>query len=237
MTKLKHKLPAFSVIDHLSLDDILLTELVKIFKELQDEFVSVLETNKKLCSVNHEFTKSIYDNFFQISLTDSDADIAKVDLDACESTYKEIHKYDKSTSIRNKKILSETAGSLLNEKEYGKLTEHYNRYKDVFDRVLLKFKGKPTRVRLVKLQAGSSLTPHIDYDPSYAVRIIIPIISNDECVNLFWVKNEIVSTSFIPGKAYFLNIGYKHSVVNLSKEDRYTFLVSVDGIEDINHLL
>jgi len=237
MKSLKHKLPAFSVIEHLNLEELLLEELVNTVHELEAEFVSVLETNKKLCGVNHEFARSVYENFFQISLTDSEFNADNVDMKLCENTYNDIHKHSKSNSIRNKKFISEQSGSALNEREYGKLTDHYTRYRSIFDKVLSKFKGKTTRVRLVKLNAGTSLTPHIDYDPSYAVRIIIPIIADSECVNISWVKNEILSTTFVPGKAYFLNTGYKHSVVNFSKNDRYTFLVSADGTEDIDHLL
>jgi hypothetical protein len=107
----------------------------------------------------------------------------------------------------------------------------------LFDGILSKFRGKTTRVRLVKLDSGSSVAPHIDYDPSYAVRIIIPIIASPECINITWAKNEVHSTFFEPGKAYFLNTGYKHAVVNMSKHARYTFMISVTGTADIDHLI
>ncbi len=62
--------------------------------------------------------------------------------------------------------------------------------------------------------------------------IILP-----ECVNIFWAKNQVHSIAFEPGKAYFLNTGYKHAVMNFNKHDRYTFMISIDGTEDINHLI
>lgn len=230
--KLKHRLPTYSTIDHLALTTEELEALTKVTLDMESEFKSVLEANKKLCGVNHDLTKAVYDNFFQISLTDSEYNQSGINLEECEATYEQL-----SASIRRKKLLASTTGNALNENEYGMKTEHYSRYKELFDGVLAKFKGKTTRVRLVKLQAGTSIAPHIDYDPSYAVRIIIPIIASPEVVNVFWVKNNVESTTFVPGKAYFLNTGYKHAVMNFSKEDRYTFMVSVNGVDDIAHLI
>ncbi len=237
MSKLKHKLPIYSVLEHMSIDEDTLKELVEITMAMDNEFKSVLESNKQLCAVNHELTKSVYDNFFQISLTESDFNTSDVDLEECEVSYENLHSGSMADSIRQKKLLASSAGSALNENLYKNKTEHYTRYTALFDKILANLKGVPTRVRLVKLQAGTSIAPHIDYDPSYAVRIILPIIASPECVNLFWAKNEIVSTAFVPGKAYFLNTGYKHAVMNFSKHDRYTFMISINGTEDIDHLI
>jgi Aspartyl/Asparaginyl beta-hydroxylase len=235
--KLKHKLPIYNVIDHLCIDDILLKELQNVVIELETEFLSVLEVNKSLCGIHHELTKSVYDNFFQISLTDSIFNTDKIDLDACEVVHDDLHKSRSSENIRHKKMISSLTDSPLNENTYTQQTETYIKYKEVFDKVISKFKGKPTRIRLVKLNAGTNIAPHIDYDPSYAVRVIIPIFSTPECVNIFWEKNEVRSMFFEPGKAYFLNTGYKHAVMNFSKHDRYTFMISVAGIDDIDHMI
>ena len=61
--KLKHRLPAYSILDHLCLDNALLEELTACVHELNDEFKTLLEVNKGFCGLNHEFTKSAYDNF------------------------------------------------------------------------------------------------------------------------------------------------------------------------------
>jgi len=232
MEKLKHKLPIFNIVDHLCIDDNILYDLQSIFLNLESEFQSVLEVNKKLCGLHHKLTTSVYDNFFQIALTDSKYNNEDVDLEFCETIHDELH-----NSIRSKYELATTDNSPFNENTYTHPTSTYVRYKKSFDNVLSKFKGKPTRIRLVKLNAGTDIAPHIDYDPSYAVRIIIPIFSTPECVNIFWEKNQVHSMFFEPGKAYFLNTGYKHAVMNFSKHDRYTFMISVNGIEDIKHLI
>lgn len=234
---LKHRLPLYSTIEHLKLDDTTLKEIQKVTLELEHEFVSVIEANKKLCGFNHELTQSVYDNFFQISLTKSKFNDNNISVEECEISGKHLDGITKLAGVRNKKLLSVESGNPLNENEYGDPTEYYERYHNLFNAVLSKFKGRPTRVRLVKLNAGTSIAPHIDYDPSYAVRIIIPIITHPEAVNVFWKKNRVETVHFEPGKAYFLNTGFKHAVINFSKEARYTFMISVDGIQDIEHIL
>jgi hypothetical protein len=231
--KLKHQLPTYSIIDHLSLDEELLLELQNCVSELNNEFKSVLEVNKGLCGVHHDLVKSVYDNFFQISLTDSVVENKNITMNECEIAHDNLHK----NGYRHKQSLALDDNSVLNESTYTSKTDIYKRYAHIFDKVLAKFKGSPTRIRLVKLESGSNIAPHIDYDPSYAVRIIIPIFADPDCVNVFWVKNNIESVTFKLGNAYFLNTGYKHAVMNFSKNDRYTFMISINGTEDIQNLI
>jgi hypothetical protein len=235
--KLKHRLPAYSIIEHLCLENDLLEDLIKCVNELNNEFKSVLEVNKGLCGIHHELSKSVYDNFFQIGLTDSTLENKEITLDECEVVHESLHHNGVLSNHKRKQSLVVDATSVMNESTYTVKTEIYKRYSSVFDSIINNFKGKPTRIRLVKLEAGSNVSPHIDYDPSYAVRIIIPIIADPECVNVFWVKNDVEATTFVPGKAYFLNTGYKHAVMNMSKCDRYTFMISINGTEDIDHLI
>jgi hypothetical protein len=235
--KLKHRLPTYSVIKHLCLEDDLLSDLINCVNELNSEFKSVLEVNKGLCGIHHELSKSVYDNFFQIGLTDSTVENKDITLDECEIVHEGLHKSGVLSNHKRKQSLGVDTSSVMNESTYTVKTDIYKKYSSIFDRITNKFKGTTTRIRLVKLEAGSNITPHIDYDPSYAVRIIIPVIADAECVNVFWVKNNVEAISFIPGKAYFLNTGYKHAVMNMSKHDRYTFMISVNGTEDIDHLL
>ena len=183
------------------------------------------------------FKLAVYDNFFQISLTESPFNKEEISLKECQENSKVLNDGQKIQSVKRKKMLAMKPGNPLNENEYNEKTAYYDMYKSLFDSILYKFKGIPTRVRLVKLESGTNIAPHIDYDPSYAVRIIIPIIADENCVNVFWVKNKIESVTFKPGKAYFLNTGFKHAVMNFSKRDRYTFMVSVKGTEDIEHLI
>lgn len=228
--KLKHKLPTYSKIDHLGLDTETLSELINCITELSNEFCSVFDANKEYLAL-HRLDKVVYDVLKEVCLTESSW------RDENFSDLPDIYSENSVNNFRTKKELVTNDKSAFNELTYTEKTEVYNRYKQLFDKVLCKFKGKPTRIRIVKLESGKNLAPHIDYDPGYAVRIIIPIISDDECVNLFWVKNNLESVILKPGQAYFLNTGYKHAVMNFSNHDRYTFMISVAGSEDIDHLL
>jgi quercetin dioxygenase-like cupin family protein len=92
------------------------------------------------------------------------------------------------------------------------------------------------RVRLTKLDPGKEISWHIDYDPTYAVRIIVPIYTNDKVRNLFRVKTEEIDVNLEAGKAYFLNTGFAHAVFNKSNEPRIALMFSLDGQRDIDHL-
>ena len=235
--KLNHRLPSYSTIDHLSLSQTQLESLITCVHELESEFKSVLEINKELCGIHHDLASKVYENFFQISLTDSTAENKSITMEECEMVDETLHNNSIVKNYRKRIELTTNNDSPMNESTYTAKTKIYNKYAEIFDSIFSKIKGKSTRARLVKLSSGSNVTPHIDYDPSYAVRIIIPIIADNECLNVFWVKNNIETVAFIPGKAYFLNTGYKHAVMNFSKNDRYTLLISINGTEDINHLL
>jgi hypothetical protein len=234
--RLKHKLPIYSGIPHLSLSDIELTELKQIIDEIDSQFKSVLEINKSLCGIHHSLATSVYDNFMQIGLTDCETN-KDATIEQCENINAEIMSEGLIKSIKSKKRQSSDINSPLNERMYTVKNDLYLKYASVFDGIFSKFKSKPTRIRLVKLNAGTTVSPHIDYDPSYSVRIIIPIVSPADCLNIFWKGDEVTSFNMIEGRAYFLNTAYRHAVVNLSDKDRYTLLVSVDGTGDVNELI
>jgi hypothetical protein len=235
--KLKYRLPSHSLIDHLSLTPIQLEQMVNCITELKSEFKSILEVNKELCGIHHELASRVYDNFFQIGLTDSTVENKSITLEECEVVNTELHKDSVVKNYRKRMELTISDTSPMNESTYTSKTKTYDRYANVLDGIFSNFKGSTTRARLVKLSANTSISPHIDYDPSYAVRIIIPIISEPDCVNVFWVKNVIETVTLSPGKAYFLNTGYKHAVMNFGKHDRYTLMISINGTQDIDHLL
>ena len=82
--KIKHLLPTHSVLEHLRLESSLLAELQTCVLELESEFKSALEVNKKLCGVHYDLTSEVYKNFFQISLTDSELPNEEVTIDDLE---------------------------------------------------------------------------------------------------------------------------------------------------------
>lgn len=235
--KLKHRLPVCTPLEHLSIDDNQLQSLIDIVHQQEAQFRSVLEINKQLCGIHHRLATSVYDNFYQIALTDSAAQNTDTTLEECEVTHNTLHNGSGTQSLRKKLGASSDTTNPLNERTYTVKTTMYQQYSSLFDGIFARFRGQPTRIRLVKLAAGTTVAPHIDYDPSYSVRVIIPIISPQDCINIFWERGEVKSYHLLPGVAYFLNTGYRHAVVNLSDVDRYTLLVSVDTSKDVDHLL
>lgn len=235
--KLKHLLPTHSVLEHCSLDENTLQEMIQCVNELSSEFKTTIEVNKKLCSVHNDLTHSSYSSFYQIALTDTNVENDEISFEELDKINKKLNSGSQVENYRLKQKLSTEENNPMNESTFIVKTDTYKRYQSLFDKILNKLKGTPTRIRLVKLQAGASITPHIDYDPSYSVRVIIPILSEKECVNLFWVKNNVEAITFKPGNAYFLNTGFKHAVINYSDKDRYTFMITVKTTKDIDHLL
>lgn len=220
ISKLKYKLP--NIIELPYKFDIarLKLELDKI----SGKFKGVLEANGTLCANNHNLVKSVYDHFEQVNLTVFQGQSSEISLDLCESTYND--------NSAKKRLRRENIDAGLDERNYNYPTEDFTG--SYFEEVVKTFKCPAIRVRLTKLRAGKSLTPHIDYDPSYATRIIIPIETNEQCINQFWRKEEY-SECHLPanGSAYFLNTGVKHNVVNNGLTDRVALMFSLDGTQDI----
>ena len=217
--KLKYKLPNLIKLDKKFDIDRLLAELSKI----QNGFIPVLQANGQLCANNHRLVKNVYDHFEQINLTKY-KDQKEVTLELCEETY--------NTNSAKARIRRENIDPSLDERNYNYPTDGY--VGSYFEEIANSFICKPIRVRLTKLNAGKELDPHIDYDPSYAVRIIIPLVTHPEVLNQFWRKEEY-SEVHMPadGSAYFINTGVKHSVVNRSPIDRIALMFSLDGTADI----
>lgn len=218
--KLKYKLPNLVKLDFKFDLEILKLELSK----LECLFKSVLESNGQFCANNHKLVQNVHDHFEQISLTTYKHQ-AEISLELCENTYY-------ASNVKNR-IRRQNIDPGLDERNYNlPISEYAGSY---FEKVANSFASKPTRVRLTKLNAGKTIDPHIDYDPTYAVRIIIPIITDPQVINTFCRKN-IYSEEHIPanGHAYFINTGITHSVINNSKIDRIALMISLDGTSDID---
>jgi hypothetical protein len=230
--RLKHKLPICAETPHLDLDEKTLNDFIECIRDSEKEFKSVFEVNQDYLKL-HNLDRDKYDVLKEISLTDCMLDETK----SLDEIGDKIANSDLLAVYKLKSSIINDKNSSANEHTYTKKTAFYKKFEFLFDSIFSRIKGKPTRIRLVKLESGKALDPHIDYDPSYAVRIVIPIIADTDCVNLFWVKGLVQAVNLSAGKAYFLNTGFKHAVVNFSKNDRYTLMISILGQEDIEQLL
>ena len=190
--------------------DINLDELRSECDALAGKFVDVRTANPMLCMNHEELVKDVYDNFEQINLT----------------TPSEILPYETSIKERLKR---------REEHLYNIPTPEYtNSY---IERVVTQCKASASRVRITKLAAGKNIPFHVDYDVSYAVRCIVPIYGDNQVVNLIKRDGKLEAYNLENGNAYFLNIGYPHAVINMSNKPRIALMFSLDGTDDLEHLL
>lgn len=169
------------------------------------KFISVEEANPNLC-MNHSKMASIYAYFEEVALTNSTKE------------------FDPTDNIKERILRKE-------EMYWNDPTEDFkNSY---FKYITDQFIAPVTRVRLTKLPPKKDLVYHIDYDPSYAVRVIVPIYTNELVKNKFKWNGQEESYYLEAGKAYFLNTGIEHAVVNDSDEPRIALIFSLNGQDDI----
>jgi len=208
MKRTKYKLPTHGELKHINID---LTKLQAATDKLASEYVDVKTANKMLCDNHMALSKSVYDNFMQINLTEFGGD-------------KELKYTD---SIKERLRRGE-------EKLYNKPNDKY--IGSYFEEITSQFKCDKMRVRITKLDPGTDVPMHIDYDPTYATRVVIPVYTNPKVKNRFKVRGEEVETHLEAGKAYFFNTGFAHGVFNESDEPRIAFMFSLDGQDDITDI-
>lgn len=177
--------------------------------KFSSKFVDVKTANPALCMNHEELVKSVYDNFEQINLTEASEILPHTANVKERLRRREEHLYNVPTK--------EYIGSY---------------FKEIVDQCI----APASRVRITKLAAGKEIPFHVDYDTTYAVRCICPIFTDSLVVNQ-WKRNDVIEEYVLEeGKAYFLNIGYPHSVINKSNNPRIALMFSLDGQADIANL-
>ena len=185
-----------------------LIKLRKATDNLTKYFVDVRSANPMLCMNHEELVKSVYDNFEQINLT----------------TPSEILPH--TTSIKERLRRKE-------EHLYNVPTAQYTG--SYFEEIVTQCEAPASRMRITKLAPGKMIPWHVDYDINYGVRCIVPIYGSDNVINLFKRDNKIEAYTLKDGTANFLNIGYKHAVINMSKEPRIALMFTLNGTNDIKN--
>ena len=174
--------------------------------KLADKFLDVESANPGLCDNHAELVKSVYDNFEQINLT----------------TPSEILPH--TTNIKERLRRRE-------EHLYKVPTEYYTG--SYFEEIVTQCKAPASRIRITKLAPGKTIPFHVDYDINYGVRCIVPKKKKKNVINLFKRNGEIEAYTLKDGVANFLNIGFPHAVVNMSKQPRIALMFTLDGTNDI----
>lgn len=177
--------------------------------KLANSYKDVKTANPMLCMNHEQLVQDVYDNFEQINFTEPS----------------EILPYEPSIKKRIAR---------REEHLYNVPTEEYleSYHKEIVEQC----KAPASRVRITKLAPGKEIPWHVDYDPTYAVRCIVPIYTDDNVKNYFKRDGEVTEHVLEAGKAYFLNIGYPHRVVNNSDKPRIALMFSLDGQEDLEHV-
>ena len=183
-----------------------LDKLRKATDELAEKFTDVRSANPMLCMNHEELVKDVYDNFEQINLT----------------TPSELLPH--TTSIKERLKRRE-------EHLYNVPTDDYKG--SYFEEIVTQCKSPASRIRITKLAPGKMIPWHVDYDVSYGVRVIVPIYGDNNVINLFKRNNKIEAYNLKNGVANFLNIGYTHGVVSMSKKARLALMFTLDGTKDI----
>jgi len=183
-----------------------LNKLRKATDNLAEKFVDVRSANPMLCMNHEELVQNVYDNFEQINLT----------------TPSEILPH--TTSIKERLKRRE-------EHLYNVPTDDYKG--SYFEEIVTQCKAPASRIRITKLAPQKTIPFHVDYDVSYGVRCIVPIYGDKNVINLFKRNDKIEAYNLKDGVANFLNIGYPHAVINMSKKPRIALMFTLDGTNDI----
>jgi len=186
--------------------DIDIDKLQKETDKLAEKFVDVRSANPMLCDNHVELVKNVYDNFEQINLT----------------TPSIVLPHEPSIKKRLKR---------REEHLYNIRTQDY--IDSYFEKIIKQLKAPASRIRITKLAPNKNIPFHVDYDINYAVRCIVPIYGDNQVINLFKRNDKIEAYNLKNGNAYFLNIGYPHSVINMSNNPRIALMFSLDGTNDL----
>jgi hypothetical protein len=227
---MRHRLPSYFPLRKYLFD----LELIK--KEvsgMEKYFTNVLKSNKELCSNNHALVESVIDHYRQISLTSCPLSNDKFDYLDCKLLGETGGQFGTQAPL-SKHALYRLKSS--RRKDRPELDEHNYfeptpLYANTYMRTCVESLGeRPLRVRLVKLKAGKSVDWHIDYDPTYATRIILTVTTNDKVINSTKRRGKIENIH-IPanGIPYFLNTGFSHMVSNNGDSDRIVLMFSLSS--------
>lgn len=223
----KYRLPYACKLSHIKFD------LEKLRSELipfSEKFTDIYQANEGLCLHHEKLADTVKDHFFQVSLT------------TCSSVLKSQKKRREGGLLQTKTQKYRLATS--RRKDHPELDEYnwnvpsklfQNSY---FYECVKQFKAPAIRVRLTTLNPGKEITPHIDYNVDYAVRIVVPIWTDEKCLNYFYYRGKKVKLH-IPadGHPWFLNIGLRHGVEHLGIKKRIALMFSLKSTEDIQHLI
>lgn len=236
----KYDFPAYARIPNIQFD---IDKLRDEVKRLNSEWVNVYQANRGLCATHEDLAADNVDHFDQINLTYFEPSYNDVlDLTDLKSECRIIANSGdlgetRVEKYRTKITRAEHLPPAMNEHNwFHPLPIYQNSY--LKEAIESQFISTPIRVRLSRIRAGKYLTPHIDYCPSYAVRVLVPIQGDTDVYGVSIVRGERIEYNLkADGSAYFLNTGFRHSVEHRGTEDRIALMFSLPTQEDVECLV
>ena len=132
--------------------------------------------------------------------------------------------------VRSLIELNENYNPVIDERNY--TTLHPQLKNSEIERIAFLFRSRAVRLRFARLGPGETVRPHIDSSARYALRILIPIFSNEQCSYGSIVDGKQRTWVLEEGQVYFVNGGYVHWARNEGPTDRVVLIFSLDGQED-----
>lgn len=215
--KKRRQLPAFLKISKLNFD----------IKQMQTEYFKLVSCTENKNS-SFEQLKKNYGRLNGLTQSFDFSSYQQVDLTLYEP------QNDVDFRIRNIFEGTTEKNNYFNEKCYNKRAEICTVF---WSEILDSFRSPVTRARFAIMGPYSKISPHVDYDTDFSIRIHIPIFSNPDVI--FYVKpvgatDPISMCMAADGSAYFLNQGHLHWVENNSAHERVHLVLSVNGQLDLD---
>lgn len=124
------------------------------------------------------------------------------------------------------------------EKNYDKRNEFCKGYVNEIMDMLEEHVGHVARSRFAVLMPGEEIKPHLDINTDKAIRIHIPLITNEDCVIGVQGKNRKVEMHMpADGSVWFLNQAYSHWVKNNGNTPRVHLVFVVIGQNGLDEAL
>lgn len=230
----KYDLPLWAKIPDVRFD---IGKLKEEVLRLNSLWMDVIKANEGLFSLHERLAKQTY-FFDQIPLTwhcskkgaNQNQQALSMPLGSDVSS---LNQKSLSQQHRLKTKDRKSLAPVLNEHNWFHPLPHY---KGSYIEKALKtlFKSRPLRVRLTRIKKGRDVSPHIDYGPDYAIRVIVPIQGTEGCTNQIERRGKITKFHLkADGSAYFLNVGLLHSVEHRGPKDRISLMFSLPDQRDI----
>ncbi len=217
----KHYLPSYFKLSCFQFE---IGRLQKDVRNLAESFSDIYETNDALCKNHPKLAETVQDHYEQVSLTGFNPDMAEKRFQTFKAM--PVSSPKSKTDLYRLKTQPRLDEPRMDERNYDLPTDAYSG--TYIENCVNQFEESPMRVRLVKLKPGKMVDFHIDYDPSFAMRIIVPVFTNDQVINYTKRGREIESVHMAAdGCPWFLNTGFSHAAENRGKEDRIILMFSL----------